>query len=370
MGNDTTMGDAAARQSLKADLQRINCRVHQPDDPRLFTAEPESPMVPVHWRWTDLEPMLERIGSQIDIGSGGQRRTLRLANPGLPYGTTPTFWASIQYILPGEIAEAHRHTASAFRFIMQGSGATTTVDGESYPMNEGDLVLTPPWTWHDHEHHGHEPMIWLDVLDISLVRSMHATFFEGYDGTTQPIDAIPDRSWREFGSGIMRRPRVGPARKAVNPLLAYPAERALAALELAAGLPADPHDDVVLEYQNPVDGAPAMTVMSMKLLRLRSGFGGTARRHTGSKLYYVVRGSGTTEVDGQRFDWSAGDFLVVPPWAWHAHRNDGAKDALLFQVDDTPAVAALGYYREEAAAGPPHHRQAAATANRQSKEKV
>ena len=352
MSEDTTMRDAAARQSLKADLERINCRVHQPDDPRLFTREPESPMVPLHWRWRDLAPMLDRIGAQIDIGSGGQRRTLRLANPGLPYGTTPTFWASIQYILPGEIAEAHRHTASAFRFVMQGSGATTTVDGERYPMNEGDLVLTPPWSWHDHEHRGREPMIWLDVLDISLMRSMHATFFEGYDSRTQRVDPVPDRSWREFGSGIMRRPRVGPAPSQANPLLAYPAARALDALDQAAGLPADPHDDVVLEYQNPADGGPAMTVMAMKLLKLRSGFRGSARRHTGSKLYHVIRGSGTTEVAGQRFDWGPGDFLVVPPWAWHSHVNQGGEHALVFQVDDTPALAALGYYREEAQTGP------------------
>lgn len=351
MAEEATMRDAAARLLLKNDLEKINCRVHQPDDPRLFTKEPESTMVPLHWRWSDLEMMLERIGEQIDIGSGGQRRTLRLANPGLPYGTTPTFWASIQYILPGEVAEAHRHTASAFRFIMRGKGATTTVDGECYPMNEGDLVLTPPWAWHDHVHRGDEPMIWLDVLDISLVRSMHATFFEPYTGAMQPIDEVPDRSYREFGSGIMRRPRIGPAPRLTNPLLAYPAGKALEALDQAAGLPADPCDDVVLEYQNPVNGGPAMKVLSMKLMKLRSGFQGRARRHTGSKVYYVVNGSGTTVAGGRAFEWSAGDFMAIPPWVWHEHRNAAGEDALLFQVDDTPAISALGYYREERAAG-------------------
>jgi gentisate 1,2-dioxygenase len=347
MGNEAIMHDAAARQTLNADLARVHCRVHQPTDPRLFTSEPESPMVPIHWRWSDLAPLLDRLGTEIAIGSGGQRRTLRLTNPGLPYGTTPSFWASIQYIQPGEIAEAHRHTASAFRFIMHGSGATTTVNGENYPMDEGDLVLTPPWAFHDHVHRGDQPMIWLDVLDISLVRSMHATFFESYSAQTQPIDAIPDRSWREFGSGTMRRPRLGRAPHGPNPLLAYPRARALEALDLAAGLPSDPCDDVVLEYQNPVDGGPAMTVMSMKLLRLRPGFRGRARRHTGAKLYYVIRGEGSTTVNDQRFDWTRGDFLAVPPWGWHEHANVSKDDALLFQVDDTPALHALGYYREE-----------------------
>ena len=120
-----------------------------------------------------------------------------------------------------------------------------------------------------------------------------------------------------------------------------------AALEQAAGLPADPFDDVVLEYRNPVNGGPAMTTMGMRLQKLRAGAHTRARRHTGSKLYYVVRGRGTTVVDGQAYEWNAGDFLAVRPWAWHEHLNGSAQDAVLFQVNDIPAMAALGYYAEE-----------------------
>ena len=164
--------DAEARRALKDELARVHCRVHQPDDPPLFTREPRPETRSMHWRRRDLEPLLERIGREVDLGAGGPRRTLRLQNAGLPFGTTHTFWCSIQVILPGEVATAHRHSASALRFIMKGSGAWTTVDGECYPMNEGDLVLTPPGTWHDHEHKGNEPMVWLDVLDISLMRAL------------------------------------------------------------------------------------------------------------------------------------------------------------------------------------------------------
>ncbi|GAA5232448.1 cupin domain-containing protein [Verticiella sediminum] len=350
MGHDTAMSDAAARQALKQDLARYHCRVHQPDDPPLFTREPSSATQTVHWRWRDLEPLLERLGREIALGSAGMRRTLRLQNPGLPYGTTHTFWASIQVILPGEVAEAHRHTASAFRFIMKGGGATTTVDGECYPMHEGDLVLTPAMTWHDHVHKGSEPMIWLDVLDISLMRAVHGTFFEGYPDRMQPVAEVPDRSFREFGSGLMRPVDPG-ERDGPNPLLAYPADMAMAALERAAALPADPYDDVVLEYQNPRNGGPAMRTMGMRLQKLRAGARTQARRHTGSKLYYIVRGHGSTIVDGRRYDWAPGDFLTVQPWAWHEHHNDTGEDAVLFQVNDIPAMQALGYYREQALGG-------------------
>lgn len=349
MGTTGSMHDAQARQSLKEDLARFNCRVHQPDDPPLFTREPNSATQTVHWRWRDLEPLLERLGAEIAIGSGGQRRTLRLANPGLPYGTTHTFWASIQVILPGEVAGAHRHTAQAFRYVMQGGGATTTVEGERYPMHEGDLVLTPGMLWHDHEYSGDKPMIWLDVLDISLVRSMHATFFDAYTAEQQDVDAIADRSFRQFGSGLMRPP-AAELPEGVNPLLAYPAGMAHEALRQAAGLAPDPFDDVILEYQNPVNGGPAMRTLGMRLQMLRPGVHCKARRHTGSKLYYVVRGQGTTIVDGKAYDWNQGDFLTIEPWAWHEHLNRSDSEAILFQVNDFPTMKALGYYREEALA--------------------
>lgn len=221
--------DADNRKMLADELKALNFAVHQPDDPPLFTPVPESSMQPMHWRAEDVASCLERIGELVKLERGGVRRTLRLANPGIPYGTTPTFWASIQYILPGEIATAHRHTANALRFIMQGVGADTTVDGEQYQMNEGDLVLTPNWTYHDHEHKGSEPMVWLDVLDINLVRSLSATFFEGYDTPRQAVDNLPDASYREFGSGLMRPLRARYA-KFDNPLLAYGKERAEAAV--------------------------------------------------------------------------------------------------------------------------------------------
>ncbi|HEY9281231.1 MAG TPA: cupin domain-containing protein [Eoetvoesiella sp.] len=348
MSSTTIMKDADARRSLKEDLAKFNCRVHQPDDPPLFTREPNSATKSVHWRWRDLEPLLTRLGAEIDLGSGGQRRTLRLSNPGLPYGTTHTFWASIQFILPGEIASAHRHTANAFRFIMQGGGATTTVDGECYPMHEGDLVLTPGMMWHDHKHNGNEPMIWLDVLDISLMRSMHATFFDPYELEQQPVLPISDGSVRAYGSGVMRPPNKTDV-PANNPLLVYPRDTAEAALQQAGGLEPDPFDDVVLEYQNPVDGGAAMKTMGMRLQMLRPGVHCKARRHTGSKLYYIVRGEGTTIINGESFEWSAGDFLTVEPWAWHEHLNRSTEhEAVLFQVNDFPAMDALGYYREEA----------------------
>lgn len=346
---EAAMHDVKAREALGGELAAINLRVAQPGDPPLFTRDPASPMRPCHWRAADLAIYLERIGNELKLEAGGQRRTLRLTNPGLDYGTTPTFWCSIQCIMPGEVATAHRHAATALRFIMQGKGADTIVEGEQYEMSEGDLVLTPSGTWHDHEHKGDAPMIWLDVLDISLVRSMHATFFEASPEPRRPVGAVPDRSFRRFGSGLLRPMNTTQAGLA-SPVLAYTRDRAEAALAAAAGLEPDPYDDVALEYQNPLTGGTALPTIGTVLQRLRPGMQGQAHRHTGSAVYYVVRGEGTTVIDGLRIDWGRGDFFALPPWAVHAHANRSATtEAVLFQVNDLPALRSLGLYREQSA---------------------
>jgi gentisate 1,2-dioxygenase len=343
---DSTMADAEQRRGLARELADYNCAVHQPTDPPLFTPSPRPSMQPCHWRADAIEGLLEKIGANIKLEAGGNRRTLRLTNPGLAYGTTPTLWASIQYILPDEVATAHRHAAGALRFIMKGTGANTIVEGEQFTFEEGDLVLTPSWKFHDHEHKGAEPMIWLDVLDISLVRSLDAVFFEPLDQPRQTVNRISDKSYREFGSGIMR-PAHAAHYELSSPILSYPWKRAEAALQSAAGLEGDPYDDILLEYQNPMTGGPALPTIGTALQMLRPGIVCKPHRHTGSTVYYVVRGLGRTRVDGSTFDWGPGDFISVPSWSLHQHESRSKSDeALLFQVNDIPVMKALGLWRE------------------------
>ncbi|MDA4848523.1 cupin domain-containing protein [Hoeflea poritis] len=347
MSDVMTANDGDARKNLQADLQALNFSIHQADDPPLFTPVPKPTMVPCHWKHADIMENLDRIGRDIKLEHGSVRRTLRLGNPGLEYGTTPTIWASIQFINPGEVATAHRHTASALRFIMHGKGANTIVDGEQYQMNEGDLVFTPNGAWHDHEHLGDEPMIWLDVLDISLVRSLEAVFYEGSDAPRQPVLNNPQASFSEYGSGIMR-PTYPSRLERPNPLLAYPKARMEDAIHNAAMLEPDPHDDTILEFSNPLTGGPANPTIGTFFQRLRPGISLKPHRHTGSSVYHVVRGNGQTVVDDDVFEWAQGDFFSVPPWAKHAHANrSDSDDCLLFQVNDFPVMKTLGLWREE-----------------------
>jgi gentisate 1,2-dioxygenase len=50
--------------------------------------------------------------------------------------------------MPNEVAPAHRHTAFAMRFIIEGNGGFTAVHGRRVQMSRGDVILTQTWNWH------------------------------------------------------------------------------------------------------------------------------------------------------------------------------------------------------------------------------
>ena len=110
-----------------------------------------------------------------------ERRALVLENPSFPgqSRTTSTMYAAIQLIMPGETAPAHRHAASALRFMIEGEGAFTVVGGERTTMRQGDFVITPAWAFHDHGNAGKEPCAWLDGLDIHVVSFFEIHVFRG-----------------------------------------------------------------------------------------------------------------------------------------------------------------------------------------------
>jgi gentisate 1,2-dioxygenase len=298
------------------------------------------------WRWTDIEPLLRQSAEFVAPGQGTERRILRLANPGVPERTaTHTISIAVQYLLPGEIAPAHRHTPNALRFMLHGEGAYTTVEGEKCVMRPGDLVLTPSLMWHDHGNEGTEPVIWLDALDSPIVRYVEALLMQPYHQRQQVPESPAGRSEYRFGAVGLR-----PAGKAsTDRFLHYRWEAAFAALERLSTLEAEtsPFDDVLLEYVDPASGRSVFPTLSCFLQMIRPGVRTRAHRQTSSAVYYVVRGRGFTFIEDVRYDWQQGDFFVIAPWDAHAHGNEGTTPAVLFSVHDIPLLTALGLYREE-----------------------
>jgi gentisate 1,2-dioxygenase len=286
----------------------------------------------------------------VALDKGGDRRALGLTNPGLdgrPYAT-PTLWAAIQWLNGHEVAPAHRHSYQAVRFVIDGQGAYSTVQGDRVHLERGDFIINPPWYWHDHGSDSNERAVWMDGLDIPLVNTLNANFFEPGASLTQEVSAIENGSVLKYGVGQLR-PAWEPPTQEYSPLFSYKWEETERALNNLAKVDASPFDDVALEYTNPHTGAPVMRTITSWIQMLRPGVHTKAHRQVNTAVYHVFEGRGATIIDGVQFDWEQGDFLAVPSWVCHEHVNRAQTErAILFSIQDTPAMRALGMYREEA----------------------
>lgn len=306
----------------------------------LLTRTPRVRTLPWAWRWADMLPLAREAARLVPIDRGGERRVLALANPGLggrPYATQ-TLWGALQSLGPNESAPAHRHSPGAVRFVLEGEGVWTLVDGDACAMAPGDLVLTPSWNWHEHHNPYDRPMLWFDGLDLPVVEHLDAVFFE--DGDDQAgNDPVPERSDSEllFGQAGLRPDGLSPTARH-SPLLAYrwaDTDATLAALQRR--LP--DQGAVTLTFTDPLTGRDALPTMRCAMTRLRPGTRTPSARTVGSSVLVCFRGSGTSVVDGVRITWSAGDMIAVPSWAAVDHQADEPSD--LFAVSDAPVVEAL-----------------------------
>lgn len=315
--------------------------------------EPVSSSVPMLWRYQDLRASVLRALELVTPEQAG-RRVVYLENKGRSDVVAAVGWlySGLQVMAPGECASSHRHSASALRFIMEGSGAFTNVDGHKMTLGANDFVLTPNGTWHEHgvDEEG-TVCIWQDGLDIPLMNALEANFYEVHPDLNQAISFPVDDSTAAWaGAGLRPAGAVWP--KPYSPLLKYewaPTYEAL--VRYAGATDGSPYDGILMDYVNPNSGGPVMQTIGASMQLLRPGERTKAHRQTGSFVYQCAKGSGYSIINGQRFDWRQRDIFVVPAWMYHEHANASEReDACLFSFHDLPAIRALGLYREEALA--------------------
>jgi gentisate 1,2-dioxygenase len=311
---------------------------------------PPPKAAPWVWRWKEMRALAMEAGDLERIKGQGYRRALLMQNPALKEGgmeapsSTKTMSSAIQIVWPGEIAEAHRHTAAAIRWVIEGSGAFTVQDGEQFRMEPGDLNLTPSFVYHDHKNPSDEPVIWLDCLDAPMVGFFDAMFQEPFPEDTQPITKPDGYTNASIGQGMMR----GVSSEAVSGRalpLNYKWVDAYGALQsMNEG---SKYDGIIMEYTNPTTGGHTMPTLACKLQQLRPGFHSDAHKHTSSVVYNVAKGSGSTIIGGKKLDWGFGDTFVVPSMYAHEHINDStSEDAVLFSMSDLPLLESMVLYQE------------------------
>ena len=314
-----------------------------------FPAEPRASAVPHRWCYADVRSVVLDAAAAVSTADA-ERRVLVLENPGLAGRrlATDALYAGLQLIMPGEFARAHRHTAAALRFIVEGEQTYTAVAGERCYMRRGDFIVTPSWTWHEHRNEGSEPTIWLDVLDVPLIRFLGAGFSEHYSEPEHPVLAPPGDSRLRYGHALVP---VGFRRGArASPVFAYPFDYAYEALDhLRAHGDWDACHAVKMEYIDPTTGGPAIPTISTFLQLLPAGFTTAPYRSTASGVVTAVRGRGHVTIgrgaDAVTFDYEPNDVWAIPSWQ---HVQVGAaEESVLFYASDEAVHRKLGVWREE-----------------------
>ena len=300
---------------------------------------------PFMWRYQDVRPHLLRAGELTPIDKA-ERRVLVLCNPGHGLDklvATPSIYVGLQLILPGEVAPNHRHTPTAVRFVIEGEGGYTTVNGEKCPMHPGDLILTPALNWHEHGHEGSGPVVWLDALDLPFIYRMEASY--AIEGPPQAAGAGPAASQNRYlRAGLLPYASLGQALRPQYPQIRFPWQDVRQALGALASVTA--RDEAVqLAYVNPETGRPCLPTLGFSAQQLRAGQDFSPRRRSASSVIHVIEGRGESEIDGVTLKWTQGDTLAVPTHAQVTHRATG-RDAYLFHVDDAPMQRALGFYED------------------------
>ncbi|SCL20449.1 gentisate 1,2-dioxygenase [Micromonospora rhizosphaerae] len=313
----------------------------------LMPAQPQSEAQPHVWRWNTLLPLAAQAGELVPVGRGGERRAIALANPGLggrPF-VTPTLWAAIQYLNPAEDAPVHRHTQNAFRFVVEGEGVWTVVNGDPVAMRRGDFLPQAGWNWHGHHNRTDRPMAWIDGLDIPFQYYADSTFFEFGPDEVESRDA-PERSyserlWAHPGLRPLTQLQPTPA----TPLLAYRWEHTDRALAEQLALEAEGYTATVerghaaVRYTNPTTGGDIMPTIRTEFHRLAPDTGTATRREVGSSVYQVFEGRGEVTVGATSWTVERGDLFVVPSWQPLTITTDHGLD--LFRFSDTPVFERL-----------------------------
>jgi len=301
--------------------------------------------LPYLWRYRDFRPLLFKAAEIVPMELA-ERRALFMANPGIlhDWQASNTLLANLQIIKPGEIAPSHRHAGTALRLIVEGTGAYTAVDGEKSYMEPGDFLTTPGGTWHDHGNESSAEMIWLDGLDVPLVQFFEAAYYDAYSQWKHPVTRPDNVSLRIYGSGSLRPTWLKHEGK-YSPLLNYTFAQTYATLKSLAEMgEGSPYDGTCMEYVNPLTGGPALPTIGCFASLLLPGQHTKAHRHTGSTVYHVIQGKGTSVIAGKTYDWDEKDTFVVPSWTFHEHQ--ATKESVLFSYTDGTILPALGLYRE------------------------
>lgn len=329
---------------LHAALGAVNAQPLWDRYTRVTRREPAAADAPWSWPWATMEPLIGRAIREVGL-EDAERRVLLLTHPAFQGAavTTTNLSSGLQTLLPGETARAHRHTIQAIRFVMEGSGAVTSVNDHHCEMSEGDLILTPSWTWHEHTHPGSGRVVWFDGLDLPLCAHLDTMFFEPGQAQAPVVEPLPTRAPALRGGAVNLAPDTFDLRNPSDSRFRYAWERAREALDAA-----QPNADGsrLLRYVDGESRGAVAPTLDCYLLACANGMPTRPLRSTSNAVCVVARGAGSSQIGGRTLHWKRNDVFTLPHWNWISH-TALSDDAVLFLMTDRELLASLGYLRDE-----------------------
>jgi gentisate 1,2-dioxygenase len=317
-------------------------------------AAPRQGNTAAHWKWDGIYRGLRRSGEIVTVGPAGMTGMRSVV--GIEARRFP-IWMNAQILMPGERTQCHRNLRSETRLVCQApKDAVFICEHEAYPMERGDVVISPAWTYHDHWNRGTEPAIWVDGYD------------NGYNPNVNVNERFPDdqpyeevkkparygertlglaRPIATKGSGVLNAKTPDP----LPPMRYRWTDTYAALMALRENGESDPYDAILIMLASPVDAGPTLPTIAWQAQLLAPKQKTLAHRHNSTTFYFAFEGEGAVIIEGERLEYGRGDIFAVPPWTWHHHENPRNADTILFSIDDWPAMKKLGFYIREEAKG-------------------
>lgn len=273
------------------------------------------------WQYKDIRENLILSSKVVPIESA-QRRVMVLSNPGFGENairTTACLYGGIQLILPGERAPNHKHSHTATRLIIEGEGGIAIIDGKEHKMNKGDLIITPPWFWHEHFNTKDSPVLWLDILDLPIVEEFDISFGE-IEETGNENQPLPCQTFR------------------------FPWEETKENL-LNLGKNIEIGKSVRINYVDPKTHQSAVKTIGLSALMVRPNETIEIQESYVSSIMHIIEGHISIKVNEESYEVKASDTLSVPRYANVTLTNQSNTHVFIFIADDSHTLTNLGIFQ-------------------------
>jgi gentisate 1,2-dioxygenase len=227
----------------------------------------------------------------------------------------------------------HRHSWDAVMFIESGRG-WTEIDGQRIDWRPWDTVYLPSWAWHRHGNDSAQPAVFHTWSVEPMLEQFGVALLE--DGGDTPVTELPPRP-RQVEAHPGSDPYARRTQRLAGQWQGSESARLVTRFEDVRGMVTKRGARSLFLVDRTIGYHTAG--LSVVMHELAPGLYQSRHRHGGEAYLYAVSGHGWSTIDDVRYEWEAGDLIVVDHWAWHQHFNGSTeRTARLIRIHNFDAL--------------------------------